>query len=109
MHPKLKNSISHKFIPFKKRIKHNVVDQRVDLKMTGDVPTVTDDPRGGTRPKLGYNAQHKLKIWTLRGLKTSEKAGLKDPKCVFGKFEIGGLKDLNRVIEENCQSWILDC
>ena len=30
---------------------------------------------GGTPPKLGYNAQHKLKIWTLRDLKTSEKGG----------------------------------
>ena len=57
----------------------------------------------------GYNAQHKLKIWTLRDLKTSEKGGLKDLKRVFGKFEIGGLKDLNRVIEANCQAWILNC
>ena len=32
---------------------------------------------GGTPPKLGYNAQHKLKIWTLRDLKTSEKRGSK--------------------------------
>ena len=38
---------------------------------------------GGTPPKLGYNAQHKLKIWTL---KTSEKGGLKDLKRVFDKF-----------------------
>ena len=49
---------------------------------------------GGTRPKLGYNARHKLKIWTLRDLKTSEKGGLKYLKHVFGKFEVGGLKDL---------------
>ena len=28
---------------------------------------------GGTRPKLGYNDRHKLKIWTLRDLTTSEK------------------------------------
>ena len=28
---------------------------------------------GGTPSKLGYNDQHKLKIWTLRDLKTSEK------------------------------------
>ena len=41
---------------------------------------------GGTPPKLGYNAQHKLKIWTLRDLKTSEKGGLKDLKRVFDKF-----------------------
>ena len=54
-------------------------------------------PGGGTRPKLGYNAWHKLKIWTLRDIRTSEKGGLKDLKRVFGKFEIGGLKDLKRV------------
>ena len=41
---------------------------------------------GGTPPKLGYNAQHKLKIWTLRDLQTSEKGGLKDLKRVFDKF-----------------------
>ena len=41
---------------------------------------------GGTPPKLGYNAQHKLKIWTLRDLKTSEKGGLKETKGVFDKF-----------------------
>ena len=41
---------------------------------------------GGIPPKLGYNAQHKLKIWTLRDLKTSEKGGLKDLKRVFDKF-----------------------
>ena len=41
---------------------------------------------GGTPPKLGYNAQHKLKIWTLRDLKTSEKGGLKDLNRVFDKF-----------------------
>ena len=70
---------------------------------------MTVHPGGGTRPKLGYNARHKLKIWTLRDLKTSAKGGLKDLKRVFGKFEIGCLKDLNRVIEANCQSWILNC
>ena len=64
---------------------------------------------GGTRPKLGYNARHKLKIWTLRDLKTSEKGGLKDLKRVFGKFEIGSLNDLDLVIETNCQAWILNC
>ena len=47
---------------------------------------------GGTPPKLGYGAQHKLKIWSLRDLTTSEKGALKDLKRVFGKFEIGGLK-----------------
>ena len=64
---------------------------------------------GGTPPKLGYNAQHKLKIWILRDLKTSEKGGLKDLKRVFDKFQIGGLKDLNRVIDANCQVWVLNC
>ena len=52
-------------------------------------------PGGGgggiTPPKLGYNAQHKLKIWTLRDLKTSEKGGLKD-RC---KLSSVGLKMLN--------------
>ena len=51
--------------------------------------TAADPPRGGgggTPPKLGYNAQHKLKIWTLRDLKTSEKWGLKDLKRIFDKF-----------------------
>ena len=43
-----------------------------------------------------------LNIWTLRDLTTSEKGGLKDLKRVFGKFEIGGLKYLNRVIDANC-------
>ena len=33
-----------------------------------------------------YNAQHMLKIWTLRDLKTFEKGGLKDLKRVFDKF-----------------------
>ena len=56
---------------------------------------------GGTPPKLGYNA--------LRDLKTSEKCGLKDLKRVFGKFEIGGIKDLNRVIDANCQAWVVSC
>ena len=51
-------------------------------------------PGGGTRPKLGYNDRHKLKIWTLRDPKTSEKGGLKDLKRVFGKFEIGGLNKI---------------
>ena len=70
---------------------------------------ITRPGEGGTRPKLGYNARHKLKIWTLRNLKTFEKVGLKDLKRVFGKFEIGGLNDINRVIEANCQAWILNC
>ena len=64
---------------------------------------------GGTQPKLGYNDQHKLKIWTLRGLQTSEKGGIKYLKRVFGKFEIRGLKDLTRVIDVTCQAWILNC
>ena len=61
-------------------------------------------PGGDTRPKLGYNARHKFNIWTLRDITTSEKGCLKDlhVKRVFGKFEIGGLKDLNRVIDANC-------
>ena len=59
-------------------------------------------PGVGIPPKLGYGAQHKLKIWTLKHLTTSEKGGLKDLKRVFGKFEIGGLKYLNRVIDANC-------
>ena len=52
---------------------------------------------------LVYNDQPKLKIWTLRDLKTSEKGGLKDLKRVFGKFEIRGLKDAY------CQAWVLNC
>ena len=64
---------------------------------------------GGTPPTLGYNDQHKLKIWTLRGLKTSEIGGLKDLKRVFGKFEIRGLKYLNGVMNANCQAWVLNC
>ena len=43
---------------------------------------------------LGYNDQHKLKIWTIQDLKYSEK---------------GGLKDLNRVIDAHCQAWVLNC
>ena len=49
---------------------------------------------GGGRGGLGYNDQHKLKIWTLRDLKYSEK---------------GGIKDLNRVIDATCQAWVLNC
>ena len=44
---------------------------------------------GGTPPKMGYNDQHKLKIRTLRDLKTSEKGGLKDLKRVFGNLKLG--------------------
>ena len=51
-----------------------------------DVYSIPGGGGGGTPPKLGYNAQHKLKIWTLRDLKTSEKGGLKDLKRVFDKF-----------------------
>ena len=40
-------------------------------------------------------------IWTLRDLTASEQMSLKDPKGVFGKFEIGGLKDINCVIDAN--------
>ena len=57
---------------------------------------------GGYSTKLGYGAQHKLKIWTQMDLTASEKWGLKDLKRIFGKFLIGGLKDLNRVIDANC-------
>ena len=81
----------------------HVVIWRVFHSAKGKVPGV------GTRPKLSYNARHKLKIWTLRDLKTSEKRGLRDLKRVFGKFEIGGLKYLNHVIEANCQAWVLNC
>ena len=43
------------------------------------------------------------------GLTTSEKGGPKDLKCISGQFEIGGLEDLNRVINVNCQAWVLSC
>ena len=33
----------------------------------------------------------------LRDLETSEKGGIKYLKCVFGKFEIGGLKDTSTI------------
>ena len=48
--------------------------------------THTPGGGGGTPPKLGYNAQRNLKIWTLRDLKTFEKGGLKDLKRVFEIF-----------------------
>ena len=56
-------------------------------KIKGQIPG-----RGGgvLHPNWGmYGAQHKHNIWTLWDLTTSET----DLKRVFGKFEIGGLKD----------------
>ena len=43
---------------------------------------------GGGGGGLGYNDKHKLKMWTLRDLKYSEKGGLKDLNRVIHSFSI---------------------